>query len=83
MPKVATDRYIDRPELDDFIRSRPRGVLLTRRRDGWPQASPVTVGLADNGDLLVSTYPERAKARNLRRDPRASVVVMSDEFDQD
>ena len=80
MPKIATDRYVDRAELDDFVRSRPQGVLLTRRRDGWPQASLVTVGLGDNGDLLVSTYPERAKTRNLRRDPRASVVVMSGEF---
>ena len=70
MPKIATDRYVDRAELDDFIRSRPQGVLLTRRRDGWAQAS-LTVGLGDNGDLLVST---------LRRDPRASVVVMSGEF---
>ena len=69
MPKIATDRYVDRAELDDFIRSRPQGVLLARRRDGWPQASLVTVGLGDNGDLLVSTYPERAKTRNLRRDP--------------
>ena len=60
MPNIATDRYVDRAELDDFVRSRPQGVLLTRRGDGWPQASLVTVGLGDNGDLLVSTYPERA-----------------------
>ena len=30
---------------------------------------------------MISTYPERAKARNLRRDPAATVLVMSDEFD--
>lgn len=29
----------------------------------------------------MSTYPERAKARNASRDPRVSVVVLSDEFD--
>ena len=29
----------------------------------------------------MSTYPERAKARNARRDPRVSVCVLSDEWD--
>jgi hypothetical protein len=30
---------------------------------------------------VVSTYPDRAKARNLRRDPRATVLVHSDDWD--
>ncbi len=80
MPTIARDRNVDRAELDEFIRARPQGVLIARRADGWPQASLVTVGLGDNGDLLVSTYAERAKTGNVRRDPRASVVVMSQEF---
>lgn len=80
MPTIATNRYVDRDELDEFVRPRHHGVLLTRRGDGWPQASLVTMGLGDNGDILVSTYPERAKVHNLRRDPRASMVVMSDGF---
>jgi PPOX class probable F420-dependent enzyme len=80
VPQIATNRHVDRDELDEFVRSRHRGILFTRRGDGWPQASLVTIGLGDNRDILVSTYPERAKALNLRRDPRASVVVMSDEF---
>ncbi|MGL5850261.1 MAG: TIGR03618 family F420-dependent PPOX class oxidoreductase, partial [Phycicoccus sp.] len=29
----------------------------------------------------VATYPERAKTRNARREPRVSVVVLSDDFD--
>ena len=81
---VATNRTVDRDELLDFVRPRHHGVLLTRRRDGWPQSSLVTMGLGDDGDLagsiLVSSYPERAKVANLRRDPAASIVVMSDEF---
>lgn len=80
MPQIATNRRASRAELDAFVRDRHKGVLLTRRADGWPQSSPVTVGLGDDGALLVSTYPERAKVRNLRRDPRASMVVLSDEF---
>ena len=54
-------------------------MLLTTRRDGRPQSSLVTVGLS-GGELLVSSYPERAKVRNLVRNPLASMVVMSDEF---
>lgn len=77
---VATNRVVTREELNDFVRPRHRGVLLTQRSDSWPQSSLVTMGLDDHGRILVSSYPERAKVANLRRDPRASVVVMSDEF---
>ncbi|HUW04156.1 MAG TPA: PPOX class F420-dependent oxidoreductase [Acidimicrobiales bacterium] len=77
---IATNRIVDRTALDEFIRDRHHGVLLTRRADGWPQSSLVTVGLGDHGDVLVATYPERAKVANLRRDARASIVVMSDSF---
>jgi len=80
MVTIATNRSVDRAGLAEFVRPRHRGVLTTFRRDGWPQTSLVTMGL-DGGDrVVVSSYPERAKVHNLRRDPRASVVVMSDEF---
>jgi PPOX class probable F420-dependent enzyme len=78
--QIATNRYVEREELLDYLQHRHRGVLITRRSDGWPQASLVTMGLGDLGDILVSTYPERAKAHNVRRDPNASMVVMSEDF---
>jgi PPOX class probable F420-dependent enzyme len=80
VPQIATNRRVSRVELDEFLRPRHQGVLLTRRADGWPQSSLVTIGLGDDGAILVSTYPERAKVRNLRRDDRASMVVFSDAF---
>ena len=80
MASIATNRYVDRDDLLEFIRPRHHGVLLTKRRDGWPQSSLVTMGVGDDGQILVSTYPERAKAHNLRRDPQASMIVMSDDF---
>jgi PPOX class probable F420-dependent enzyme len=43
--------------------------------------SPVTCGLDTEGRIAISTYPARAKATNARRDPRVSVLVLSDEFD--
>jgi PPOX class probable F420-dependent enzyme len=79
-PTVAMDRPVSREELLDFIRPRHHGVLSTTRRDGTPQLSPVTLGVDADGRIVVSTYPERAKARNARRDARVSVCVLSDEF---
>ena len=77
---IATNTTIDPSALMDFIRPRHRGVLITKRRDGAPQASPVTMGLDDGGRIVISTYPERAKTHNARRDPDVSVLVLSDDF---
>lgn len=81
---VATNRTAERSELNDFIRPRHHGVLLTSRRDGWPQSSLVSMGLHEPADapsnIVVSSYPERAKVHNLRRNPKASMVVQSDEW---
>ena len=77
---IATTTVVDRDGLLDFVRPRHRVVLLTTRHDGTPQASPVTAGVDDQGRLVVSTYPERAKVANARRDPSASALVLSDEW---
>lgn len=78
---IATEDRVDRDALLDFLRPRHRVVLVTSRRDGRPQLSPVTGGIDDAGRLVIATYPERAKTANLRREPRCSVLVLSDEFD--
>ncbi|GGS91527.1 MULTISPECIES: PPOX class F420-dependent oxidoreductase [Streptomyces] len=79
-PNIATNTRVSLDGLLDFVRPRHRALLLTRRADGSPQASPLTCGVDDSGRIVVSTYPERAKTRNARRDPRVSVVVLSDEW---
>ena len=81
MPSIATNTRVERDELLDFARERHRYALITTRQDGRPQVSPVTGGVDADGRLVISTYPQRAKAVNLRRDPAATVLVMSDEFD--
>ncbi len=77
---IATNRVVDRDGLLDFVRPRHTGVLVTHRRDGSPQMSPVTMGVSDAGAVLVASYPERAKVRNARRDPRGSMCVLSEDF---
>ena len=78
---VATTTRVDLEGLLEFVRPRHRMLLLTRRADGSPQASPVSGGVDAAGRLVVSTYPERAKTRNARRRPDVSLVVLSDEWD--
>ncbi|HUR76180.1 MAG TPA: PPOX class F420-dependent oxidoreductase [Sporichthya sp.] len=77
---IATNTHLDRAQLLEFVRPRHRMILLTTRADGSPQASPVTGGVDDAGQIVITTYPERAKTRNARRDPAVSVVVLSDEW---
>ncbi|HEX4831620.1 MAG TPA: PPOX class F420-dependent oxidoreductase [Trebonia sp.] len=79
--KIATNTVASRDELLDFIRIRHHAIVLTTRRDGRPQASPVTCGVDADGRIVIATYPERAKTANARRDPaRVSVVLLSDDF---
>lgn len=75
---IATEDRVDRAGLVEFARGKHHLVLATTRRDGRPQLSPVTGVLTEAGEILVSTYPQRAKARNIRRDRRVSVLVMGD-----
>ncbi|WP_353943667.1 PPOX class F420-dependent oxidoreductase [Streptomyces sp. HUAS MG91] len=79
-PNIATNTRVSLDELLDFVRPRHRALLITARADGTPQASPLTCGVDDAGRIVVSTYPERAKTRNAKRNPRVSVVVLSDEW---
>jgi PPOX class probable F420-dependent enzyme len=78
--KIATSTAVSAGELLEFIRPRHRAIVITMRRDGRPQASPVTCGVDPQGRIVVATYPERAKAVNARRDPRVSVLFLSDDF---
>ncbi|GAA2444610.1 PPOX class F420-dependent oxidoreductase [Streptomyces macrosporus] len=79
-PSIARNTRVGLDELLDFVRPRHRAILLTRRADGSPQGSPVSCGVDGEGRIVISTYPERAKTRNARRDPAVSVIVLSDDW---
>jgi PPOX class probable F420-dependent enzyme len=83
MANAARDLTVERDELLEFLRPRHRGILVTTRRDGRPQLSPVAMGVDADGRVVVSSYPERAKTRNARRRAEGSVCVLSEEFDGD
>ncbi|MDF4249933.1 PPOX class F420-dependent oxidoreductase [Streptomyces sp. WMMB303] len=79
-PSIATNTRVGLDELLEFVRPRHRAILLTRRTDGTPQASPLTCGVDSAGRIVVATYPERAKTHNARREAEVSVLVLSDEW---
>ncbi|MEO7123144.1 MAG: PPOX class F420-dependent oxidoreductase [Lacisediminihabitans sp.] len=78
---IATNTVVDLGGMLEFVRPRHRMLLATTRSDGRPQISPVSGGVDDAGRIVISSYPSRAKARNAERDSRASVLVLSDEWD--
>jgi PPOX class probable F420-dependent enzyme len=71
---------MDADAARDFIRTHHNGVLATTRANGRPQLAPITVGVDDEGFVVVSTREPSMKVKNLRRDPWGSIVVLSDEF---
>jgi PPOX class probable F420-dependent enzyme len=77
---LASDTPVDRAGLEEFIRPRHRAILSTTRGNGSPQMSPITMSVDPDGDILVASYPERAKVRNLRLHDQAALCVLSDDF---
>ena len=75
---VGTDMDLDRALC--FAVEHRRGVLVTQKRDGRPQLSNIMYEVSADGTVRVSITADRAKYKNLARDPRASLHVTSDDF---
>lgn len=54
--------------------------MLTYHADGRPQLSPVLCVVDDDGKVLISTRETAVKTRNLMRDPRVMLCVVTDAF---
>lgn len=63
----------------EYVRTNSRAVIATRRRDGTPQLSPVTLAVVDD-TIVMSTRETAFKVRQLRRDPRAYLCVFPDKW---
>src|SRR3954469_11074966 len=64
----------------DFIRGERQGVLTTLPRGGRRQLSNIVYAVDDAGSIRISVTADRAKTKNLARDPRASLYVCSENF---
>lgn len=70
----------------DFIGPGADATLVTLNPDGSPQVSLVWAGLEstpDGDEIVVAHLSVHKKVRNIRRDPRAAVTIMSTEGPQD
>ncbi|MGP4028328.1 PPOX class F420-dependent oxidoreductase [Actinomadura sp. 3N407] len=68
----------DDAALVNLVAGRDLGVLATLKRDGRPQLSNINYHFDPDRRLVrISITADRAKARNLARDPRASLHVSS------
>lgn len=66
----------DDAALAALLKDRDLGVLATLKRDGRPQLSNINYHFdADRRLVRISVTADRAKTRNLARDPRASLHV--------
>ena len=64
----------------EFAHERHEGVLVTIRRDSRPQLSNIIYLMEPDGSTRISVTEDRAKTKNLRRDPRAELYVGGDSF---
>lgn len=71
---------MDLDEARSHIRENSHAILATLRQDGTPQLSPVDAGVDDEGRVIVSSRETAFKVRNLRREGRGWLCVVSDRF---
>ncbi len=71
---------MDLAEALAHVRANPQAVLATLRGDGAPQLSPVLAAVDGEGRVVVSSRETAYKVRNLRRDPRAWLCVLTEQF---
>ena len=63
-----------------FVREQHEAIMLAYRRDGSPQMSPIACNVDGDGRIVVSTRETALKTKNLRREPRVSLCVVTHGF---
>lgn len=63
----------------EFLTANHNGALTTFRRSGAAQMSIVTCGIYGDG-VAFTTTGDRAKLRNLRRNPRCTILVGTEDW---
>jgi len=71
---------VDAEHVREFVRHNHQAVLATFRRDGMPQMSPVGAVIDAEGRVVISSREPAMKVRNIRRDPRVSLVALNSAF---
>lgn len=67
-------------DVQKFLLDNHRGVLVARKRDGSPQITLVTPAVDADGRVIISSRATTYKVKNIRRDPRVSMLVLGEQF---
>jgi PPOX class probable F420-dependent enzyme len=70
----------DRQAITNFAKGTIRSVLVTHRKDGGLQSSPMSCAADEEGNLLTATRAGNAKVNNLKRDPRITVCLFTEQW---
>ena len=70
---------MERSEVVAFLKQQKFGVISSVGPDGEPHSAVVGVAFTEDGDAVFDTLGSSRKAIDLRRDPRASLVVWEGE----
>ena len=66
---------LSKAELYEFIARHRYGVVATTHEDGSAQSALVGIAVSQELEIYFDTVGDTRKARNLRRDPRISIVI--------
>jgi hypothetical protein len=70
---------VTRSELIRFVQRHRLGLVSSLAPDDAHQSAVVGIATSEAGEIVFDTLGSSRKARNLRRDPRASLVVWENE----
>ncbi len=71
---------MDIAEAKRFLRDNHHGVLVARKRDGSLQMTLVSPVIDAGGRVIITAREKTYKVRNIKRDPRVSLLVFGDQF---
>jgi len=66
---------LTKKEAFDFLKQSPLGAVATVSEHGKPEAAVVNLAVTNDLELVFETLQTNRKCINLRRNPRAAVVV--------
>lgn len=67
-------------DAQEFLRHNHRGVLVARKKDGSLQMTMVSPVVDAAGKVVITSRDSTYKVKNIRRNPRISLLVFGEEF---
>jgi PPOX class probable F420-dependent enzyme len=62
-------------EIRDFLANRKTIIVCSNGRGGFPHTMPMWYAVDDDGAIRMTTFRKSQKVKNIRRDPRVTVLA--------